>query len=55
MERHVRYTMVIPKFPPFPDDVPIHPLLIIDYDLLKAGDKEEIEKLWGAARQLGFW
>ncbi|KAK0184094.1 Clavaminate synthase-like protein [Armillaria mellea] len=47
--------MAIPTFPPFPDDVPTHPLLIIDYALLKAGDKEEIEKLWGAARQLGFW
>ncbi|KAK0505609.1 hypothetical protein EDD18DRAFT_340388 [Armillaria luteobubalina] len=47
--------MAVPSFPPFPDDVPTHPLLIIDYALLKAGDKEEIDKLWGAARQLGFW
>ncbi|KAK0460814.1 hypothetical protein IW261DRAFT_1532781 [Armillaria novae-zelandiae] len=47
--------MAVPSFPPFPDDVPTHPLLVIDYALLKAFDNEEIEKLWGAARQLGFW
>ena len=27
--------------PPFPDDVPTHPLLVIDYKRLKAGDKAE--------------
>ncbi|KAK0213457.1 hypothetical protein DFS33DRAFT_1248254 [Desarmillaria ectypa] len=47
--------MTISKFPPFPDDVPTHPLLVIDYALLKAGDKGEIERLWRAATQLGFW
>ncbi len=42
-------------FPPFPDDVPTHPLLVVDYKLIQAGDEEEIEKLWEAATQLGFW
>ncbi|KAI0352453.1 Clavaminate synthase-like protein [Trametes cingulata] len=42
-------------FPPFPEEVPTHPLLIIDYQLVKAGDAEEVEKLWKAATQLGFW
>ncbi|KZT27608.1 Clavaminate synthase-like protein [Neolentinus lepideus HHB14362 ss-1] len=41
--------------PPFPDDVPAHPLLVIDYALLKAGDVQEMNKLWKAATELGFW
>ena len=41
--------------PPFPDDVPTYPLLVIDYELIKANDKDETEKLWKAATQLGFW
>ncbi|KDQ63016.1 hypothetical protein JAAARDRAFT_29011 [Jaapia argillacea MUCL 33604] len=41
--------------PPFPDDVPTVPLLILDYELLKAGDEEEIDRLWKAGRELGFW
>jgi isopenicillin N synthase-like dioxygenase len=40
---------------PFPDDVPIHPLLVVDYALIKAGDESEIDKLWKAAKELGFW
>ncbi|TFK56538.1 Clavaminate synthase-like protein, partial [Heliocybe sulcata] len=42
-------------FPPFPDDVPTHPLLVIDYALLQAGDAQEMDKLWKAATELGFW
>ncbi|KAF7331563.1 1-aminocyclopropane-1-carboxylate oxidase [Mycena kentingensis (nom. inval.)] len=41
--------------PEFPTDVPTHPLLVINYERLKAGDEAEIEKLWGAATSLGFW
>ncbi|KAG5640734.1 hypothetical protein DXG03_007372 [Asterophora parasitica] len=41
--------------PPFPDDVPTHPLLIIDYKLIKARDSHEIDRLWEAATKLGFW
>ena len=41
--------------PPFPDDIPTHPLLVVDYELLKAGDSDEIEKLWKASTELGFW
>ena len=41
--------------PPFPDDIPTHPLLIIDYQLVKARDQDEIDKLWKAATELGFW
>ena len=43
------------SLPPFPDDVPTIPLLVIDYELIKAGNKHEINKLWGAATELGFW
>ena len=41
--------------PPFPDDVPTVPLLVIDYARLRAGDEHEIDRLWQAATQLGFW
>ncbi|CCM02605.1 uncharacterized protein FIBRA_04708 [Fibroporia radiculosa] len=43
------------SLPPFPDNVPTHPLLVIDYNLLLAGDEEEIAQLWKAATALGFW
>ena len=42
-------------FPPFPDDLPTHPLIIVDYGLVKSGDSEEIDKLWKASTELGFW
>ena len=41
--------------PPFPEDVPTCPLLIVDYQLVRARDKEETDKLWKAATELGFW
>ncbi|KAG2075289.1 Clavaminate synthase-like protein [Suillus decipiens] len=41
--------------PPFPNDVPTHPLLIIDHELIKAGDVEEVNRLWEAATTIGFW
>ncbi|KAK0207267.1 hypothetical protein IW262DRAFT_664000 [Armillaria fumosa] len=41
--------------PPFPDDVPTHPFLIIDYRLLQEGNITEKERLWEAARKIGFW
>ncbi|KIP07528.1 hypothetical protein PHLGIDRAFT_105488 [Phlebiopsis gigantea 11061_1 CR5-6] len=41
--------------PPFPADVSSHPLLIVDYQLVKIGNRKEIDKLWEAATQLGFW
>ncbi|OCH95737.1 Clavaminate synthase-like protein [Obba rivulosa] len=40
---------------PFPDDVPTHPLLVIDYALLTANDIHEIDRLWQAATMMGFW
>ncbi|KAG5335519.1 hypothetical protein C0989_001181, partial [Termitomyces sp. Mn162] len=40
--------------PAFPEDVPTHPLLIIDYQLISARDSHEIDRLWEAATQLGF-
>ncbi|KZT10025.1 Clavaminate synthase-like protein [Laetiporus sulphureus 93-53] len=45
----------IDKIPPFPEDVPTHPLLVVDYQLIQAGDENEVDKLWKAATQLGFW
>ncbi|EPS98874.1 hypothetical protein FOMPIDRAFT_1024447 [Fomitopsis schrenkii] len=43
------------SYPPFPDNVPTHPLLVVDYALLKAGNEEELDKFWTAATTLGFW
>ncbi|EEB90740.1 hypothetical protein MPER_11013, partial [Moniliophthora perniciosa FA553] len=43
------------ELPPFPTDVPTHPLLVIDYSFLKTGDETEINRLWSAATSLGFW
>ncbi|TFY72151.1 hypothetical protein EVG20_g849 [Dentipellis fragilis] len=43
------------SFPEFPDDVPTVPLLVIDFALIKAGDKPEVDRLWKAATELGFW
>ncbi|KAI0763141.1 Clavaminate synthase-like protein [Irpex lacteus] len=42
-------------FPAFPNSVPTHPLLVIDYELIKAKDEQEIRRLWDAATMLGFW
>ena len=41
--------------PSFPANVPTHDLIVVDYQLLKAGNKDEIAKLWHAATNLGFW
>jgi len=42
-------------FPVFPDDVSTHALPIIDFSLIKLGDKQEIDRLWDAGTSLGFW
>ncbi|KAJ6544140.1 Clavaminate synthase-like protein [Mycena capillaripes] len=45
-----------PQFPEFPEDVPTHPLLVVDYSLLVAAERAEIDKLWDAATTgPGFW
>jgi hypothetical protein len=44
-----------PNFPAFPDEITTHPLLIIDYELIKTRDVAEIGRLWEAATKLGFW
>jgi len=41
--------------PPFPQNVPTHPLVVVDYQLLREDDEDEIDKLWKAATELGFW
>lgn len=41
--------------PVFPSNVPTHSLIIVDYQLLQAGNNDEIAKLWHAATHLGFW
>ncbi|KIP11665.1 hypothetical protein PHLGIDRAFT_99067 [Phlebiopsis gigantea 11061_1 CR5-6] len=45
----------IASLAPFPDDLPTHSLLVVDYALVRANDKSELDKLWNAATQLGFW
>lgn len=41
--------------PPFPDNVPIQDLVVVDYDLIRKGDENEIDTLWKAATVRGFW
>ncbi|KAI9566319.1 hypothetical protein HD554DRAFT_2277855 [Boletus coccyginus] len=41
--------------PPFPTDVRTHPLLVVDFALLKAGNSTELDRLWKAATSIGFW
>jgi hypothetical protein len=41
--------------PPFPEDVPTAPLLRISLNRLTQGDSGEIDKLWQACRELGFF
>lgn len=41
--------------PAFPEDIKTHPLLVIDFELIKSGDAQEADKLWEAATSLGFW
>ncbi|KAF8589991.1 Clavaminate synthase-like protein [Ramaria rubella] len=43
------------RLPPFPDDVPTHTLLVIDYGKLKAGDRIEQDVLWDACTTLDFF
>ncbi|KAF5391868.1 hypothetical protein D9757_001847 [Collybiopsis confluens] len=47
--------MPVASLPEFPSNIPTHPLLVIDYGLLKRGDEREIDTLWNAATSLGFW
>ncbi|KAF8526839.1 Clavaminate synthase-like protein [Hysterangium stoloniferum] len=43
------------ELPPFPDDVPTHPLLVIDYEKLKNDDASEADIFWKACTSLGFF
>lgn len=47
--------LTTPASVPFPDNVPTHPLLVVDYEHVVAGDELELDKLWKAATELGFW
>ncbi|KAM0747741.1 Clavaminate synthase-like protein [Meredithblackwellia eburnea MCA 4105] len=40
---------------PFSSTVETHPLLIIDYQLIKKGDKEEAKRLYEACTSIGFF
>ncbi|KAM0790376.1 hypothetical protein ACM66B_003258 [Microbotryomycetes sp. NB124-2] len=40
---------------PFPDYVPTHPLVVIDFALIKVGDDEECRRLFKACSTLGFF
>ena len=43
------------ELPPFPDRIPTVPLVVVDYQLIKAGHASEIERLFRAGKELGFW
>ncbi|KAL8292244.1 hypothetical protein RQP46_001710 [Phenoliferia psychrophenolica] len=40
---------------PFPSDIATHPILVVDFALVEAGDASEIEKLITAGTTLGFF
>ncbi|KAI1790646.1 Clavaminate synthase-like protein [Ganoderma leucocontextum] len=42
-------------YPPFPKDILTCPLRVVDFQLVKTGDEDEVDKLWKAATELGFW
>jgi isopenicillin N synthase-like dioxygenase len=44
-----------PGLPPFPDDVPTAPLLRLSLGKLMAGDKAELERLFEASVDIGFF
>ena len=48
-------TLTAMSLPPFPEDIPTHPLLVVDYQKLVENDAAEIDKFWHAATTLGFW
>lgn len=45
----------LPPPPPFPENVPLCPLSVIDYQLLLQGDDAETNRLLQAATEVGFW
>ena len=49
--------LVRQKFPvePFPEDLPTHPLLVVDFEQVKAGEQEAIDTLYKACSQLRFF
>jgi hypothetical protein len=44
-----------PDLPPFPENVPMAPLLSISLSKLIQGDQDETDKLWEACCELGFF
>lgn len=40
---------------PFPADIETHPILVVDFALVEAGDEAEIAKLMTAGTTLGFF
>jgi len=49
------YLATTMSLPAFPEDVPAHSLLVVDYQKLVEDDPNEIDKFWHAATTLGFW
>ncbi|KAF4611536.1 hypothetical protein D9613_003836 [Agrocybe pediades] len=43
------------SYPPFPPDLPVHDLLVVDLKLLREGDQAQADILWKAATTWGFW
>lgn len=47
--------MLPTTIPPFPDNVPVQDLVVVDFNLVRKGDEAEIDTLWKAATVRGFW
>ncbi|CEJ58479.1 hypothetical protein PMG11_07133 [Penicillium brasilianum] len=58
MDPQANFTDIVnnfPGLPPFPDDVPTAPLLRLSLSKLLAGDKAELERLYEASVDIGFF
>jgi len=54
-EQHSEADLNFLDLPPFPEDAPTAPLLRISLSKLVQGNQGEIDKLWEACRELGFF
>lgn len=58
MDSQANFTDIVnnfPGLPPFPDDVPTAPLLRLSLNKLLAGVKAELERLYEASVDIGFF
>jgi hypothetical protein len=53
--QHDSEDLTFPSLPPFPTNIPTAPLLRVNLKKLLSQDSSEIDKVWKASRELGFF